>query len=285
MASVEFHHEVNFPDSDLRAVQKDGVWCFKRGETYYPSVNEIVQRVPFNHPIEGELHEPLFPLENYDRSVENPEHVREYAGLVGRTAHLNLQESLEDDYRSTHKRDDIKAQLLDPNTGTEVEVVSTLKDYYPDRFIFDDLAKQAQSDARDITSRVKDALCNLIDAETYAAAKIQVIRCEHPETTNFLNKEREHGEAGYAGRIDLLLLHPDTEEVILVEIKTSKRVTNASKMQTVALHQLDSLDIDSAVIVRAGRNDYRIHEADEWDERRLYNRFKAEAITLFQEVN
>jgi len=286
MASVEYHRELNFPESRLRAVEKDGTWCFEVDGTHYPTVNEITERVPFNHPSEGELHDEMFPLENYDASHNaNPEHVREYARIVGGMTHMHLHESLSEDYRATRKRDNIQTQLADPNTGTEQELVNSLQAYYHDRYIEDDIAQRARSDARTITSRVKDALCDLIDAETYATVKMQVIRCEYPETTNFLNEEHEHGDAGYAGRIDLLLLHPDTEEVILVEIKTSQRVTNAAKMQTVALHQLDSLDINSAVIVRAGRNDYRIHDAGEWAERRLYNRFKAEAITLFQEVN
>ncbi|WP_276270899.1 hypothetical protein [Haloarcula litorea] len=285
MASVEFHRDHSFPNNELTVVEKDDTWAFKRNRTYYPTVNAIIDNIDFTNPAEGDLHEPMFPLENYDRAaIEHPEHVREYARRVGELTHVRVREWLTD-YRSTHKRDEIQTKLLGPDTGTQAQIVATLRDYYPGRYIRDDLSKQAARDAQSLRSSVEEALRDLLGVDAVSEVRFQVVRCEHPLIANLLNAEHEHGEAGFGGRIDIILLHPETEEIIAVELKTSRRITNGARMQTVAQKHLDALNIDRAVAIRVGRDDYRIHDAKEWDERGLYNRFKAEAVTQFHRLN
>lgn len=99
----------------------------------------------------------------------------------------------------------------------------------------------------------------------------------HPENTLDVELFVMNTEVGYAGQFDLLYADEDTGEVVLADIKTSKRVYDKHLIQLSAYSYAVDIAVDRMEVLRLNPDGetWEVSRSDEWIEDRanLYDEF------------
>lgn len=108
---------------------------------------------------------------------------------------------------------------------------------------------------------------------------IQSVYDIRPENTLGVELFVKNTDVGYAGQFDLLSIDPDTSEVVLRDLKTSKRVYDKHLKQLEAYSHAVDISVDRLEVIRINPDQHRwnISRSDEWleDRRDLWNEFCA----------